>query len=140
MNEYKKPIIAVGVLVLDKSGKNTILTLRNKEPEKDLYATPGGKVDYGESPTQTAKREVYEELGVDIDIINFIGHTNDYDKEKGHHHISLLCVAKIKDNQEPKNMEPKKHSTIEWFDLNTNSNELGWKCKRIIELYKKSLK
>jgi len=32
------------------------------------YVFPGGGIEKGEAPEQTAKREAYEELGIDIDV------------------------------------------------------------------------
>ncbi len=37
------------------------------------WELPGGKVDYNEDPNLTLKREIKEELNVDIEIKEFIG-------------------------------------------------------------------
>ena len=51
------------------------------EDNKETWIIPGGKVEFGESLEEAAKREIKEELGVDITITRLIDfheaiHTN----------------------------------------------------------------
>lgn len=62
----KYPISIKGVLV--KNGQ--ILLVKNERNEWEL---PGGRIEIGESPEQCLKREMYEELKIDIKILNIIG-------------------------------------------------------------------
>ncbi|MDN5324641.1 MAG: 8-oxo-dGTP diphosphatase [Thermosipho sp. (in: thermotogales)] len=39
---------------------------RNKEPFKDKLVPPGGKIEKNETPSQTMKREIFEETGLKI--------------------------------------------------------------------------
>lgn len=41
--------------------------LVTEETDQDHYLLPGGKPEAGESPEETLKREIKEELGVDLD-------------------------------------------------------------------------
>jgi 8-oxo-dGTP pyrophosphatase MutT (NUDIX family) len=43
-----------------------LLMLRNKEPNLGLWTAPGGKVEPGESPHETARREMMEETGLEV--------------------------------------------------------------------------
>jgi 8-oxo-dGTP diphosphatase len=60
------PIPAVGVILYDK-GKVLIIK-RAFEPSANRWSIPGGAVEVGESVREAARREVKEELGLDVDI------------------------------------------------------------------------
>ena len=44
-----------------------------KDLNDNKWELPGGKVDYNEDPNLTLKREIKEELGVDVEIKEFVG-------------------------------------------------------------------
>ena len=54
------------VVVLLPLGNGLIHIRRNIEPQKRTLNLPGGYIDMGESWQQGARRELYEETGVDI--------------------------------------------------------------------------
>jgi len=56
------PLPCVDLLVTHKG--NLLLTLRNNEPAKDLWFTPGGRIYRNESLTETVKRVLHEETGL----------------------------------------------------------------------------
>jgi ADP-ribose pyrophosphatase YjhB (NUDIX family) len=45
-----------------------LVTRRAREPEKDRFDLPGGFLRYNEDPITGVKREVREELGVEVDV------------------------------------------------------------------------
>ena len=61
--EYQLPISAK--TVIDYHGR--IPLLRN---ERDEWELPGGKLDLGEDPEDTARREAREELGLTLDTLH----------------------------------------------------------------------
>lgn len=60
------PVVGVGVVVLDEG--RILLIKRGREPQKGLWAVPGGKVDYGESMRDAARREAAEETGLEVEV------------------------------------------------------------------------
>jgi len=85
--DYPKIIIASGPVIIE-DGK----VLLNQHGDKDMWKFPGGRLenydfaDWTQSLEETAKREVMEEMGIEIEIIKplkpmFVprpGHDNEY--------------------------------------------------------------
>ncbi len=59
----------VGVILLNE--KDEILF--EKRSDCGVWGLIGGKIDPGESVTQTLHREVFEETGLQVEIVNFLG-------------------------------------------------------------------
>lgn len=58
-------ILAASAVILD--GNNRVLLVkRGHEPAKGLWSLPGGSVEEGETLTQAAVREVFEETGLNV--------------------------------------------------------------------------
>lgn len=61
---------ASAIIVRDNK---VLLCKRAKDPFKGKWDLPGGYLEEEESPEEALKREMKEELGVEIEIKNFIG-------------------------------------------------------------------
>lgn len=65
--EYPEaPIVAVGVII--RQGDRIALVKRGKEPSKGLWTFPGGAIELGESLRDAARREAFEETGLEVDV------------------------------------------------------------------------
>jgi len=64
------PIAGVSVVLVNRAGE--ILLLRHSYGPA-VWALPGGGLKPGEDPAQTARREMHEELGVELEQIIEIG-------------------------------------------------------------------
>lgn len=62
---YVNPAAAVAAMVVDGEGR-LLVTVRGKEPAKGMWDLPGGFIDPQESAEDGLRREVKEELGLDI--------------------------------------------------------------------------
>lgn len=70
------------------------------------WSCGSGTCDPGESPKQTAIREIGEEFGADVATISHLGRRGVvYD------YIAELATDRVK------NAAPEEHSAVEWFDL-----------------------
>ncbi|VAW11829.1 hypothetical protein MNBD_ALPHA09-1602 [hydrothermal vent metagenome] len=68
------PRIGVGIAILDneKGSARTVVVRRGKAPYRGLWSLPGGAVEWGETLEDAARREVWEETGLDIHIEKFL--------------------------------------------------------------------
>jgi ADP-ribose pyrophosphatase YjhB (NUDIX family) len=64
------PIFGVGAVVVDR--ERVLLVQRGHEPSKGKWSLPGGILELGESLEQGVAREVLEETGLEVEIIEFI--------------------------------------------------------------------
>ena len=62
MKKSKKPQPASSA-ILERDGRY-LLVLRSKPPSHAMYAFPGGRGEEGETPAETALRELLEETGI----------------------------------------------------------------------------
>lgn len=103
-------IVLAGCVILKD---NSILLI--KRIKTGWYELPGGKIDEGELPKETAKRELKEELLCDVEIIKKIGiGAFEIDGRKFSYHWFL---AKVIDNQIPKIGEPADYSEIKFIPI-----------------------
>jgi 8-oxo-dGTP diphosphatase len=76
-----KTLVSVSVGVLHQKSGLYLIALRNANRSfSGCWEFPGGKIEYGESPVQALKRELYEEVGVKIGTGHFplINFTHEY--------------------------------------------------------------
>lgn len=53
--------------------KGKFLVLKEELHKKDIWDLPGGKIEYGESPSETLHREIQEELCLNVEIKFSVG-------------------------------------------------------------------
>lgn len=70
---YKKEHIVTSVVavIIDDDGR-VLLTRRSIPPFLDQWVMPGGKIDLGEPIVEALKREVHEEVGLEVEVSGLI--------------------------------------------------------------------
>ncbi len=111
MNNY--PRIGVGVCVI-KDGK-VLLGKRLNAHGEGTWAFPGGHLEFGETVTECAVREVMEETGMRIGNIRRGPFSEDFFLEQGKHYITLVMIADWQAG-EPVLREPHKCTQWAWFE------------------------
>ncbi len=80
------------------------------------YEIPGGHIDYGEDIRAGLKREVNEELGIEITLGDPFAVFTYLNQVKGSHSIEVVYFAQIIGDPEAVTVNPDDHSTFGWFD------------------------
>ena len=96
-----------------------------------MWEFPGGKIEPGESRESALKREIQEELGIDITIDKFLC-TTDYDYPS--FHLTMHCyLCSVKSVE----IELREHMSARWLTVESlNSVEWLPADKEIIEIFK----
>lgn len=111
----KQIIVSLGLVIHE--GK-ILLTQRKGVP--DRWELPGGKVEFGESPSHAAIREVKEETGYEVIDVTMVPSTYSIVKNQNLH-ILLLCFECKKMDGEI-TYGDKSISKIQWFDIDDLPN------------------
>jgi len=111
--------IGVGVGAVIVNDKNKILlSKRGKDAknEKGKWEYPGGSVEFGDTLRDTIKREIKEELGVEIELFEQLPSIDHFIPEENQHWITNAFIARIVKGV-PQILEPDKCEEISWFSL-----------------------
>lgn len=108
----------VGVATMIIEDNKLLLGKRKSELGKGTWGLPGGKLEFGEEPTDCAIRELKEETNLitSTDNLVFCGFSNTI-FDDNLHYITLIYNI-ISYTGELKIMEEDKCEKWEWFDLN----------------------
>ncbi|MEZ4677589.1 MAG: NUDIX hydrolase [Caldilineaceae bacterium] len=91
------PLVGVGVVVFNAQGE-VLLAQRGKPPRQGEWSLPGGLIDLGEKLEAAAKREVWEECAIAIEIGGLIAPFEpivlDGDGQIEYHYVILDYWAK----------------------------------------------
>jgi len=130
--------VGVGVLIL-KDNK-VLLGKRHEDYLKadselngaGTWTMPGGKLEFGETFKEAAKRETKEETGIKLNKVKVICVNNDRTKTAQFVTIGLLAQEFT---GKPKAKEPEKITTWHWFEPEELPSPLYPPSAKILEKY-----
>ena len=107
MEGKQKSIEVVAAIILDK--EKVFATQRGDGEFKDGWEFPGGKIEQGETPGQALKREIKEELDIEIEVGKLL-ETVEYDYPK--FHLTMHCFLCTIQSGE---LVLKEHEAAKWL-------------------------
>jgi 8-oxo-dGTP diphosphatase len=110
MNQEPK----VGVAIIITKNDQVLMMKRKGVHGIGTWSTPGGHLDFGETPEQCAAREAKEEVGLDVVDIRFRAVTNDIFDKTGKHYITIWMEGNSISN-EPVIAAEDEVAEIGWF-------------------------
>ncbi|MBU1039226.1 NUDIX domain-containing protein [Patescibacteria group bacterium] len=110
-----RPKVGIGIYISDGKG-NLLLTLRTSAHEPGTWCPPGGHLEMNESFLDCCKKEVKEEVGLNLTDIEIIGVVNNIFSPKKHY-VNVDFIAKGVSGK-PIIGEPDKIKEIGWYSLN----------------------
>lgn len=89
-----RSMVRVGVGAIVQRGDGAILMARRRNVHGDgTWSTPGGHLEFGETPEQCAMRETLEETGVVVRDPRVLATTNDVMRDDGRHYVTIWVVC-----------------------------------------------
>lgn len=109
--------VGVGALIFNEEGK-FLMGLRGEKAknERGKWEIPGGTVEWGETFEEALKREIKEEIGVEIEILELLTVCSHILRDEGQHWVSPTYICKIIAGR-PQIQEPGKCDELWWFDM-----------------------
>jgi len=114
-----RPLLVTAAVII-REGR--VLLDRRREDsrfEPLRWEFPGGKVEFGESPQSSLKRELAEELGIEAEVgalVHLVSHV--YSRDGNIRHVIILFLECGILEGVPRPMEG---GEVEWFDRNAFS-------------------
>lgn len=89
-----RPSVGVGAIL--RHGDEILLVRRSSGHGPQTWSTPGGHLDYGETPEECGRRETLEETGLVAGPLELVGVTNDVFPEIERHFLTLWMAGHVK--------------------------------------------
>lgn len=128
-------LLLAGGLITDELGR--ILLLHRSAPSMRQWETPGGKIDDRERPDMAARRELREELGVEVSVVSDLGL---HDIVSGGTPMSYALFEMRVEDGLPELMEPDRFDELRffsWAELPAMREELSPNARNLLELHYK---
>ncbi|KAF2212865.1 hypothetical protein CERZMDRAFT_4157, partial [Cercospora zeae-maydis SCOH1-5] len=123
--------VGVGVFIISRTSSPSptnptiLLGLRKNSHGSGTFALPGGHLEFNESFTACAQREVLEETGLVVTTPKFLTATNDIMESENKHYVTIfMCCVRADETQEARNLEQEKCGGWEW--VSWEEMKRGW--------------
>lgn len=96
MSDYPRPMLTVDTVVLtDEQTPSVLLIQRANPPFAGKWALPGGFVDEGETVGEAAPRELGEETGLRVGLLEMLGVYDTPGRDPRGWTVSVVYLARI---------------------------------------------
>jgi 8-oxo-dGTP diphosphatase len=109
----KTPALTTDCAIFDRTGR-VLLIRRGHPPFQGAYALPGGFIEIGETVEDACRREVLEEVGLEVGELRLAGVYSDPGRDPRGHTVSVAFLAVL-----PRGSVPRAGSDAagaEWVD------------------------
>ncbi len=130
-SKHHWPKLGVGVVLFKQ--QQILLGKRINAHGGNTWSLPGGHVDAFESPHESAKRELKEETGLDVQDVTAGPWVNVIFAKEQKHYVTFFMCAKISGNLEPKVLEPDKCKEWCWFDISALPSPLFLPIEQLLQ-------
>ncbi len=110
----RRPYVGVGAVVL--CGRKIAMMRRRNPSGFGTWSTPGGYLDFGESPYTCAQREFQEEVGLRVEGFQFLCITNDVIVDSGKHFVTIWMFAHVASEAKLAPTSPEV-AEASWFEI-----------------------
>lgn len=110
----KKQAPKVGVALIIHRNGQVLLLRRAGVHGGGTWSTPGGHLEWGETPEACAIRETREEADVEVSNVRFVAITNDFFEESGKHYITIWMEGDYASGEAVVNA-PYESDQVGWF-------------------------
>ena len=90
---YRNPVPTVDIIIEVEDRGIVLIERRNPPPG---WALPGGFVDYGESLEEAARREAFEETGLEVEDLRQFRAYSDPNRDPRQHTITNVFLARAR--------------------------------------------
>ena len=128
--KYSNPKATAGCIIY--KGNKVLLTKRNVSPFKNYWCLPGGHIEYYEPLTKAVKREVKEEIGLNIKP-KFFTISEEIIKNLNWHAVVIVFTSKFYGKLK---IDKNEVSDIKFFSKKEIKNlKLAFKHKEILNKF-----
>jgi 8-oxo-dGTP diphosphatase len=96
------------------------------------WGLPGGRVELGEKLAVSAQREVEEETGIKVVMMQWIGVVKEFQQQKDFIHFGFKCLEY---QGEIKTMEKDKCEGWQWYEINNLPSQIIPGHKAVIDMF-----
>jgi mutator protein MutT len=116
--------VTAGALIFDDAGK--VLLLKHRFRAGSGWGLPGGFLEAGEQPLEALKRELHEEIGVEVETAEVFT-ARSFRKPR---QVEILFCCRITGTAKPRNMEVER---AEWFSIDSLPDGLPRDQRLLVE-------
>lgn len=137
IGEKKYPRVGIGIMIQNANGE-ILLGLRHGSHGEGEWCFPGGHLEFGETIFESAKREVKEESGLEVNKFELISLADEmrYLKSDGKHYVNVGLRGEYMGG-DPEVLEPNKCKEWRWFSLDNLPSKLFEGTELTINNFKK---